>query len=129
MNSTNNEGPGTIPTVLVLKIGGVESVNNEGSSVQFLRYWDQKLSAKVNVREGCQNRAGCCPCDKMDVVLTYVFCCVEFRGGVLDSDTAEGSPGNSTDEESVGFQEESSALEVIELHKLEDMGICDDDDM
>jgi hypothetical protein len=97
--------------------------------VQFLRYWYQQLAGKVRVREGCQNRVGCCPCDKMAVVLTYVFCSVEFSGGILDSDTAEGSPGNSTNEESVGFQEESSALEVIELQKLGDMGLCNDDDI
>jgi hypothetical protein len=87
------------------------------------------MAAKVRVREGCQNRVIFCPCDKISVVLTYVFLCVEFKGGILGSDTAEGSQGSSTDEELVGFQEESSALEVIELHKLEDMGIFDDDDM
>jgi hypothetical protein len=65
----------------------------------------------------------------MSVVLTYMFFCVEFRGGIWDSDTSEGSQGSSTDEEPLGFQEESSALEVLELHKLEDMGIFDDDDM
>jgi hypothetical protein len=87
------------------------------------------MAAKVRAREGCQNRVVICPCDKMSVVLICVFFCVEFRGGILDSDTSEGSQVSSTDEELVGFQEESSALEVIELHKLEDMGIFDDDDM
>jgi hypothetical protein len=88
------------------------------------------MAAQVLVREGCQNRVIICPCDKkMSVVLTCVFFCVEFRGGILDSDTSEGSQCSSTDEESVGFQEESSALEVIELHKLEDMGIFDDENM
>jgi hypothetical protein len=98
-------------------------------AVRFLRYWYQELAPKVRVREGCQKRVVFGPCDIISVVLTYVFCCVEIRGGILDSDTAEGSHSSSTDEGSVGFQAESSELEIIELHKLEDMGIFDDDDM
>jgi hypothetical protein len=58
-------------------------------------------------------------------VLTYKFGCVELGDGIFGSDTHENPDENPRVVEAVGFQSEILELEKMELHKLEDIGLCD----
>ena len=59
------------------------------------------------------------------LVLTYVFLCVEIGDGILGSDTEEGFAEYTTVDEGVGFHSEILDVEKLEIHRLEDVGLCD----
>jgi hypothetical protein len=58
-------------------------------------------------------------------VLTYVFVCVELGYGISGSDTYENPDENPTVVEAVGFHSETLDIEKLEIHRLEDVGLCD----
>jgi hypothetical protein len=58
-------------------------------------------------------------------VLTYAFLRVEIGDGILGSDTNEMFAEYTTVDEGVGFHSEILDIENLELHRLEDIGLCD----
>jgi hypothetical protein len=48
-----------------------------------------------------------------------------LNDGISGSDAGEDFSENPTEAEAARFQNEFSELEILELHKLEDAGLCD----
>jgi hypothetical protein len=59
------------------------------------------------------------------LVLTYIFLCVGIGDGILGSDTDEEFAEFTTVDEGVGFHSEILDVEKLEIHRLEDVGLCD----
>jgi hypothetical protein len=58
------------------------------------------------------------------LVLTYVFLRVEIGDGILGSDTNKVFADYTTVDEGEGFHSEILDLKKLELHRLEDIGVC-----
>jgi hypothetical protein len=65
------------------------------------------------------------PWDTYNLVLTYVFFCVEIPDGISGSESNDSIANNPTAAQSVGFQNDSTSQEIFELQRLEDMGLCE----
>jgi hypothetical protein len=61
--------------------------------------------------------------DTYGMVLTYVFVCVEIAYGISGLESDDSVADNPTAAQSVRFHNDSASQEILELQRLEDMGL------
>jgi hypothetical protein len=98
----NEESTGTICTSAVPEIG------EEGA----FREWVSTFCKILSLRQYAT------------LVLTYVFLCVGIGDGMLGSDTGEEFAEYTTVDEGIGFHSEILDVDKLEIHRLEDVGLC-----